>query len=134
MYTRTKHVSHLASGKKLPQTGEEHARGPQPPPTALQAPSVARRHRRPHYPAGSPREEAAAAAAAVSPLASPSPGFVVVTAQAAGRILTGTGGEREERPREAGAAQRSSRSLAATPLLRSPGPPRAPPGDRKSVV
>lgn len=133
MYTRTKHVSHLVWGKKLPQmvgTGKEHARRAQPPPTALPAPSVARRHRRPHHPAGTPGRKQQQ-----RPLPCPpwplSPGFVVVTAQAAGQILTGTGRESEERAGEAGAAQSRGRSLAAAPLLRSAGPARAPPGGER---
>lgn len=114
-------------GKKLPQTGEAHARRSQPPPTALQAPSVARRHRRPHHPAGTPGRKQQQRPLPCPPCVPRSPGFVVVTAQAAGRILTGTGGERarsEPGRRELRSAE-AAPSLAAAPLLRSPARRRA---------
>lgn len=83
-----------------------------------------------HHPAGTPGRKQQQ-----RPLPCPpwplSPGFVVVTAQAAGQILTGTGRESEERAGEAGAAQSRGRSLAAAPLLRSAGRARAPPGGER---
>lgn len=54
MYTRIKHVPHLVSGKNCRRRGRNVPAVPNRPQPPLRAPSVARRHRRPRHPAGTP--------------------------------------------------------------------------------
>lgn len=113
MYTRTKHVSHLVPGKNYRRRGRNMPAVPTAPNRpagtfrggeAPQAPPAGRHPGKKQRPLPCPPCPA-------------SPGFVVVTARAAGRILTSTGAERGSKA----PGRRELRSAEAAPSL----PPRS---------